>query len=240
MTRTLASTAETVRGVAHKALVAGLRNAHALEKQAMPVLELRLDRSQDHPELHARITARALESREHGRRIESALDVCNASTSVVKDVMMSVMGLGQASVQGFAEDAVLGPVQADSMFKHPEIASSGSLIDLTELAGGPELRPRLEETLREEVAMAAWLYENLPAVACRHVEIAPGDIGAAKHPSEGVRDPNEAVKADLDAALAALRARSWALSHGANSPPAASESAGCRAPPRRGPGAGAR
>ena len=205
MTRTLDPTAETTREAALEALVAGLRNAHALEKQAVAVLESQLDRMQDYPDLHARITSHALESREHGRRIEGALDVCDASTSVVKDVMMSVMGLGQSSVQGFADDAVLKAVLADSMFEHLEIASYRSLIELAELAGKPELRPRLEETLHEEEAMAAWLDENLPAITRRYVEISAGELEAEKNPPKGARNPKDGAKADPGSDLAAVQ-----------------------------------
>ena len=172
--------ADSLREAAHEALVVGLRNAHALEKQAVAVLESQLGRMDDYPDLHARISAHVLESREQSRRLEFALDACGASPSVVKDVMMSVMGMGQSSVQGFADDAVMKAVLADSMFEHLEIASYRSLIELAEMAGRPDLHSRLEESLGEEEAMAAWLDENLKALTRRYVEISAEELEADK------------------------------------------------------------
>jgi len=227
MTRTLDPTPDTLREAALEALVDGLRNAHALEKQAVATLEAQLDRTEDHPDLHARIRSHLLESREQGRRLEGALDACGASSSVAKDLMMRVLGFGQASVQSFADDAVLKAVLADIMFERMEIASYRSLVELADMAGKPELRPRLEETLHEEEAMAEWLEENLPAITRRHVEISAGELEAAKNPPKGARNPAEdQAEGAPGSAVAAVqeetRARE-ARAHGSPAPTATAD-----------------
>jgi ferritin-like metal-binding protein YciE len=207
MPRTSDPSTETLREAAHATLVAGLRNAHALEKQAVAVLESQLDRMHDYPDLHARISAHALESREQGRRLEAALEACGASHSAVKDVLMSVMGVGQSSAQGFADDAVIKAVLADIMFEHLEISSYRSLIEVAQMAGKSELVPRLEESLGEEEAMAAWLDEHLHAITRRYVEISAREIEARKKPHAlDVSDDNEAEGA-FDAAAVEKEAR---------------------------------
>jgi len=156
---------------AHDTLVASMRNAHALEKQQITVLESQLDMLTDIPELHARLTEHIVETRDQARRLEAGLEACGSSASMVRDALLSVMGLGQSSVQGFGDDAVLKAVLADIMEEHLEIATYRTLLLLADMAGKPELRPRLEETLREEEAMAAWLEDNLEPITRRFIEV---------------------------------------------------------------------
>ena len=156
---------------AHETLVDSLRNTHALEKQQIQVLNAHLELFVEHDDLHARVTENVVETREQARRLEAALEACGDSASMFKDAMMSVMGLGQSTVQGYGDDAVLKAVMADLMQEHLEIATYRALITLADMAGKPEVKPRLEETLREEKAMSDWLDENLEAITRRVVEI---------------------------------------------------------------------
>lgn len=160
---------------AHEALVANLRDTHALEKQQIQVLEAHLGRFEDYPDLHAAVTDHILVTRDQTRRLESALDACGASSSMVKDALMSAMGLGQSSVQSFGDQAALKAVVADHMQEHLEIATYRVLLVLAEEAGKPDLRARLEESLHEEEAMAAWFDENLEAITRRFVELKVAD-----------------------------------------------------------------
>jgi ferritin-like metal-binding protein YciE len=181
------------RESARKALIAGLRNAHALERQAVSVMETQLGRLGDYPDLHARLTEHIRESREQGRRLEGALEDCGASASLVKDALMSAMGLGQSSVQGFADDAVLKAMLADTMFEHLEIAAYRSLFTLADMAEAPEVRTRLQPSLDEEIAMAAWLEENLDPVTRRYVDLSGAANGGGKAEAQaegGEADPN--------------------------------------------------
>lgn len=182
-----------IEAAARETLVAGLRNAHALEKQAITVLGSQLDLLTEFPALHARVTEHVTETRDQARRLEAGLEACGASTSILKDALLSVVGLGQSSVQGFADDAVLKAVLADTMTEHLEIATYRSLISLADMAGKPELRPRLEESLREEEAMAAWLDENLEAITRRYIELMASEQRAeAAEKEAGATQDNEA------------------------------------------------
>ncbi|MDT8856387.1 ferritin-like domain-containing protein [Paracoccaceae bacterium Fryx2] len=160
-----------LKAVAHETLVTSLRNAHALEKQVIAVLEPQLKQLTDFPELHARLSEHVRETREQARRLEAGLETCGASTSMVKDALLSVMGFGQSSIQGFSDDAVLKAVVADMMTEHLEIATYRTLLVLADMAGKPDLRPRLEASLREEEAMAEWFDQNLDAITHRFVEV---------------------------------------------------------------------
>lgn len=164
------TTPEAMKTAAHETLVDGLRNAHALEKQAITVMEAQLGLLSDYPEMHARVTAHIAETREQAHRLDAGLEACGASSSMIKDAFLSMMGLGQSSVQGFSDDAVLKATLANAMTEHLEVATYRSLITLADMAGKPELCPRLQETLREEEAMAAWYDDNIDAITRRYVE----------------------------------------------------------------------
>jgi ferritin-like metal-binding protein YciE len=177
-----------IEAAAHEVLVTSLRNTHALEKQAIAVLQAQLKSLTDYPELHARVTLHIVETRDQARRLEAGLEACGASSSMLKDALLSVMGLGQSSVQAIGDDAVLKAVLADSMTEHLEIATYRMLLALADLAGKPELRPRLEETLHEEEEMAKWLDLNLEDITRQFVERKAAD----EQPTETDTDPQTA------------------------------------------------
>jgi ferritin-like metal-binding protein YciE len=159
------------RTAALETLIAGLRNAHALEKQSIAVIDAQLPRLGEHPDLKARLSDHVGESQRQASRLEEALEACGSSASTVKDVMMSLLGASQSSVQGFAEDAVLKAVLADTMLENLEIASYRSLLELADVAELPQVAALLQPSLSEEIAMANWLEEELPAITRRYVEL---------------------------------------------------------------------
>ncbi|MFD1510897.1 DUF892 family protein [Lacimonas salitolerans] len=171
MPNEILSTPTPVEQAAHDTLIANLRNAHALEKQVIAVLEAQLKHVDEYPDLHARLTEHVAETREQAQRLETGLEACGESPSVIKDTFLSMMGMSQSSVQGLSEDAVLKALAADMMTEHLEIATYRSLIVLAKMAGKPELCARLEESLREEEAMADWFDQNLEQITRRYVEI---------------------------------------------------------------------
>ena len=160
-----------VRNVAEETLIANLRNAHALEKQVIAVLKPQLGLLDDYPDLKAKITQHIAESRQQANRLQAALEVCGSSTSMVKDALLSVMGLGQSSVQGFSSDAVLKAIVADMMTEHLEIATYRTLIVLAEMAGRSEICAALQASLQEEEAMADWFSQNLEQLTRRYIEL---------------------------------------------------------------------
>jgi len=159
---------------ARETLLVGMRNAHALERQAISILEPQLARLADYPDLRARLQRHIEESQVQAQRLESALERHDTSPSAVKDTVLSVMGMAQSTMAGLADDAVLKASFSNIAFEHFEIASYRSMLELVDLAGMPELRPNLEASLREEEAMAAWLEQNLGSVTRRYVELEAG------------------------------------------------------------------
>ena len=164
------SAAETpVQRVAIDVLVANLRNAHALEKQVLAVLQPQLRLLRDYPDLHGKVSQHITDTQAQVKRLEKALKSCGTTPSLAKDALLSFMGIGQASVQGLSSDAVLKAVVADMMTEHLEIATYRMLIVLAELAGKNDLGPALKQSLLEEQEMADWFNDNLEHLTRRFI-----------------------------------------------------------------------
>lgn len=187
------TTQTSIQAAAQDTLIANLRNAHALESQVIAVLEPQLDLLPAYTDLHARVTRHIAETRDQLHRLEIALAACDSSPSMVKDALLSMMGLGQSSVQGFSDDAVLKATAADMMTEHLEIATYRSLIVLADMAGKPELRAGLEASLHEEEAMAEWFNQNLEAITRRFVEIKAAEDGQGQGSAPGNNSVHGAV-----------------------------------------------
>lgn len=193
----------SIQAAAQHTLIANLRNAHALESQVIAVLEPQLDLLTGYTDLHARVTRHIAETRDQLRRLERALAACDSGPSLVKDALLSMMGLGQSSVQGFSDDAVLKATVADMMTEHLEIATYRSLIVLADMAGKPELRAELEASLHEQEAMAEWFNQNLEAITRRFVEIkaaedAQGQVSSpGNDTAEGVMPQQPLLRPDM-------------------------------------------
>ena len=83
-----AASSEDVRSI----FVTGVRNAHALEKEAIQILSRQLDRLQNYPEMEALIRRHLEESKQHEQRIDEVLDGLGTDRSALKDLATQFMG----------------------------------------------------------------------------------------------------------------------------------------------------
>jgi ferritin-like metal-binding protein YciE len=150
--------------------IVGLRNQHAVENQAIELLERQVGRLENYPEMSARMRQHIEESREQARRLEDLLSQFSTSHSSLKDTVMSVAANLAAIGHSIAPDEVVKNSFANFAFEHYEIASYTSLLTLADMAGHGAGRSALEASLREEKAMAAWIADHLEATTRRFVE----------------------------------------------------------------------
>jgi ferritin-like metal-binding protein YciE len=146
-----------------------LKNAHAVENQALSLIDRQLDRLTHYPEIADRLRDHRRETEQQIRRIDEQLSALGERPSALKDMAMSFIGNIAALGHVMAADEVLKNQFVNAAFENFEIASYRSLIALAE-AGGYETR-LLEATLREEQAMAAWVEESLPALTLKFVAL---------------------------------------------------------------------
>jgi ferritin-like metal-binding protein YciE len=139
----------------------GLRNQHAVEKQAIELLERQIGRLENYPEMRARMQAHLEESHQQVRRLDEILTALDTSASTLKDTAMSFMGNMMGLMHAPASDEVLKNTLANYAFEHYEIASYRGLITIAEATGHTDAIRLLGESLREEEAMAQWIDDHL-------------------------------------------------------------------------------
>ena len=160
---------DNVMAVSRENLTAWLRDAYAMENQAIEILEKQVSRLEHYPELRAKVSAHLDESHRHAERVESCLHQLGTDTSGLKTAIGKMVGTAQHLSGLFASDEVLKSGIADYAFEHYEIASYKMLIAAAAEAGEDQVGHILEENLREEEEMAAWLSWHLPEVTRQYL-----------------------------------------------------------------------
>ena len=148
----------------------GLRNQHAVENQAIELLERQVGRLENYPEMAERMRKHIAESQEQARRLEELLSGLGSSHSSLKDTAMSVLGNLMALGHTPASDEVLKNTLANFAFEHYEIAAYKSLLTLADAAGHSAAKMALQTSLREEEAMAQWIDQHIAPTTLRFVE----------------------------------------------------------------------
>jgi ferritin-like metal-binding protein YciE len=160
---------ETLMAVSRENLTGWLRDAHAMENQAIEILEKQANRFEHYPELRAKVRFHLEETHRHAERVERCLHQLGTDTSALKTALGKAVGTAQQLSGLFSSDEVLKSGIADYAFEHYEIASYKMLIAAAAEAGEDQVGNILEENLREEEEMAAWLAQHLPEVTRQYL-----------------------------------------------------------------------
>jgi len=148
------------------ALLAYLRDVHALEGQAEKLLEAGAERVDDE-HLEAAFREHLDETRRHRERIEGLLDERGAKPSLVKDAMLKVGGLNLSAFFGAQPDSTTKLAGFAFAFEHLEIAAYELLRRVAARAGdeGVVLAAEqilVEERLAAEHVAASWDRPDIP------------------------------------------------------------------------------
>ncbi len=160
--------------------VIGLRDAHAVEKQALALINRQLDRLESYPDVAARRRQHKTETDGHIERLETILSSLDESHSALKDAALSLTGNMAALGHMMAGDEILKNSFASFAFENFEAASYTGLIAMAEAGGFTAAVPLLQKTLEEELAMARWLQDNLPAVTKRFLQLKSAGAQASR------------------------------------------------------------
>jgi ferritin-like metal-binding protein YciE len=151
--------------------ITGLKNAHAMENQALSIMRPQLKRIENYPEVAQRLEQHIRETEGQMQRLEEILDAHGEDKSGLKDMAMSVAGGMAAIGHTPANDEILKNAMANYAFEHYEIAAYKSLLTIARSVGGSSAVPMLEQNLDEEEAMAQWLDQNLDAVTMKYLSL---------------------------------------------------------------------
>jgi ferritin-like metal-binding protein YciE len=149
---------------AAETLMQGLRNAHAMEKQAIESTENQIDRLKNYPEMQSWARAHVEASKRQRERIRQCLERHGTDASTLKDMALSIMGNIQELTGSMASDEVVKNAITDYGFKHYEIAAYVSLSAAAEAVGDQETKRVSDEIIREEETLANRLKPILPVV----------------------------------------------------------------------------
>jgi ferritin-like metal-binding protein YciE len=149
--------------------VTGLQNAHAVEQQALALIDRQLDRLVNYPEVADRLRSHRVETETQITRLDDILATLNARSSSFKDMALNFMGNMAALGNVMAGDEILKDQMVNYAFENFEVASYRSLIALSEAGDYAASTALLRDTLREEEAMAAWVLDSLPELTLKYV-----------------------------------------------------------------------
>ena len=159
--------------------VTGLQNAHAVEQQALALIDRQLDRLVHYPEISERLRAHRGETESQIRRLDDILASLGEQGSSLKDMALSFLGNLAAMGHVMAADEVLKNHFVNAAFENYEIASYTALIAIAEAGSFPTASALLKDTLREEVAMAAWVQDSLPELTRKYLSLRAGGATAS-------------------------------------------------------------
>ena len=151
---------EHARGV----FLIGLKNAHAMEKQALSIMQPQLNRLKHYPDLSQRLESHISETETQISRLDEVLESVGESSSAMKDSLLSAFGSMAALGHVTAGDEVLKNSFANLAFENYEIGAYISLITAARASGESQAATLLEQSLDEERRMAEWVAEHIPSV----------------------------------------------------------------------------
>jgi ferritin-like metal-binding protein YciE len=158
-----------------------LRDAHAMEEQAITMLTALARRIENYPDVKAKIEQHLEETRGQADMLESCIKRRGSDTSTVKDLMGKFVAMGQGLSGLFVADEIIKGSIASYTFEHMEIAAYKVLIAAADAVGDAETSAVCQRILREEEAMAAWLSENIGDVTRKFLAREANPNVTAKH-----------------------------------------------------------
>ncbi len=154
------TSSEDIRNI----FITGLENAHALEKQAIQLMERQVERFENYPEMSDLLRTHIAETEGQIRRLDEMLHSFGADRSILKDMATQFMANMAAAAHMPMADEVLKNTFANHAFENFEIASYKSLIAMAEASGNQKFIPGLQESLREEEKTAQAVYNMIEPI----------------------------------------------------------------------------
>ena len=147
---------------ARENLISWLRDAHAMEGQAITLLETQLERLEHYPEAKPRLQQHLQQTRDQVAAVERCLGKLGADPSTFKDSAMKLSATMQGMMSAMSTDEVLKHALASSAFEQFEASSYRSLVAAAEQAGESEIARTCEQLMKEEQDMAKWMWDQIP------------------------------------------------------------------------------
>ncbi|WP_127752497.1 MULTISPECIES: ferritin-like domain-containing protein [unclassified Devosia] len=151
--------------------LSGLRNAHAMENQALSIMKPQVSRIENYPEVARRLEQHIAETEVQLSRLDQLLEGMGGDNSTLKDMALSFTGAMAALGHTVAPDEIVKNSFANYAFEHFEIAAYKSLLALANHIGDTRAVELLTQNLREEQDMAAWLDQHIEPVTLQYAAL---------------------------------------------------------------------
>lgn len=155
----------------HKLYMQGLRNAHALETQAIEIMQRQVDRLEHYPEMKAGLQRHIQESEGQQQRLEQILGGRGTSHSSIKEAIMGAAGNLAAITHAMTTDEVVKNSFANYAFEHFEQAAYLSLIAMAEAVGDQQAIPLLRQNLEQEIAFGKFCGDQVVPTTQRYMQL---------------------------------------------------------------------
>ncbi len=176
-------------------LAVWLRDAYAMEGQAIALLESQIKRLENYPQAQPRLREHLEETKAQRATIERCLEQLGESPSSLKAATMKLAANVQGMLHGLAGDEVLKHALGSHAFEQFEAGCYRSLSVAAEAAGEPQIAQTCSRLMEQEQAMAAWVGadpdpdHNLPRKRCDRRRRQTLNGRATEEPSGARRRP---------------------------------------------------
>jgi ferritin-like metal-binding protein YciE len=151
--------------------VTALKNTHALEMQALQIMERQVERLERYPEMDAALRRHIQETHGQRDRLEQALSSFSESPSALKEGVLGFVGNLAALGHAPAQDEILKNTFANHAFENYEIAAYTSLLAIAEAAGQSGHLTGFQQSLKEEQTMAQTVADLVKPTTLRYLEL---------------------------------------------------------------------
>jgi ferritin-like metal-binding protein YciE len=148
-----------------------LRNTHALEMQALQIMERQVERIQNYPEMERILRRHIQETHAQRDRIDEALNEIGESPSTLKEAVLGFVGNVAALAHSPFEDEILKNTYANHAFENFEIAAYTSLLVITEAAGQTRHISAFQQSLQEEKTTAQLIHDAIQPITRKYIEL---------------------------------------------------------------------
>ena len=151
--------------------VTALQNTHALEMQALQIMERQVERLQNYPEMEAALRRHIEETHGQRDRLEEAMASLAAAPSSFKEGFLGFVGNMMALGHTPAQDEILKNTYANHAFENFEIAAYTSLLAISESAGQNTHLGGIRQSLQEEQGMAEKIEGLIRSTTLRYLDL---------------------------------------------------------------------
>jgi len=156
---------------AREIMIVRLRNAYALEGQALSTMRTVHDRLENYPQLKQALAQHISETERQQTLVEDCLHRCGEEPSTLKAMATKLAANLQGMAHMVAGDEVLKNLFSLFAFEHFEQASYRSLVTMAEAAGESSVAQSCREILRQEEEAGRKLGSMIEDVTRKYLQL---------------------------------------------------------------------